>query len=85
MFANGLNLAFNAGFLTQIIKSSLDPGLSKDDENTKIIYIFLILGVAESICGYTMGKIIDKISRSGVIILNYAFTAIALGYSFVAI
>ena len=61
MFLNGLNLAFNAGFLTSIIKSSLS-GETDNESNKKITYVLICFGVAESLSGAITGIIIDNLN-----------------------
>jgi len=84
MLLNGLNLAFNAGFLTNIIKQSLlnEP---EDELNKKLIYVFLGLGVAEMDSGYITGKRVDIFSTRTSIFMNHFLSMSALAYSFFCI
>lgn len=82
MFSNGLNLAFNAGFLSSIIKASFASDISTDDSNTKILYVLLGFGIAESISGIITGYLVDRIPLPYIYIMNYLLTWISIGYTF---
>ena len=54
MLINGLNLAFNAGFLTNIIKIGL-KNETENESNKKILYVSICLGIAETLSGLITG------------------------------